>query len=179
MRGPTGQRGILFSVSDSKLDLIFLRHGLADWPDWKGSDDDRPLTEEGKKETHQVAAFLAKLGVKPRKIFTSPLPRASQTAEIAAEHLSASLITSDLLANGFSIRKLSQLLEKAKIDSVMLVGHEPDFSRIIEKLTGGEVKLKKSGVARLRLDPDKMKGQLQWLLPPAICKAAAKTPTRA
>ena len=158
-------------MADSKLDLIFLRHGLADWPNWKGSDDDRPLTEEGKKETHQVAAFLAKLGVKPRKIFTSPLPRASQTAEIAAEHLQAPLVISDLLAKGFNVRKLSQLLEKAKIDSVMLVGHEPDFSRVIEKLTGGDVKLRKSGVVRLRLDRDKMKGQLHWLLPPIICKA--------
>jgi phosphohistidine phosphatase len=155
-------------VADSKLDLIFLRHGLADWPAWKGDDDDRPLTVEGKKETHQVAAFLAKLGLKPRKIFTSPLPRALQTAEIAAEHFPAPLITSDLLAKGFNVRKLSQLLEKAKIDSVMLVGHEPDFSRVIEKLTGGDVKLKKSGVARLRLDPGKMKGQLHWLLPPQL-----------
>lgn len=166
-------------MADSKLDLIFLRHGQADWPDWTGDDDDRPLTEEGEKETHQVAAFLARLGVKPRKIITSPLPRALQTAEIAVEHLQSPLITSDLLANGFNVRKLSQLLEKGKIDSVMLVGHEPDFSSVIEKLTGGDVKLKKSGVARLRLDPDKMKGQLHWLLPPAICKAAAKTTIRA
>jgi phosphohistidine phosphatase len=175
MREPIGQHGTLFSMATGKLDLIFLRHGLADWPNWKGSDDDRPLTEEGKKETHQVAAFLAKLGLKPRKIFTSPLPRALQTAEIAAEHLQSPLLISDLLAKGFSVRKLSQLLDKAKIDSVMLVGHEPDFSRVIEKLTGGDVKLKKAGVVRLRLDPDKMTGKLLWLLPPAISKAAVKS----
>lgn len=164
-------------MASSKLDLIFLRHGLADWPNWKGSDDDRPLTEDGKKETHEVAAFLAKLGVKPEKIFTSPLPRAAQTAEIAAEHLQAPLITSDCLAKGFTARKLSQLLEKEKIDIVMLVGHEPDFSSVIEKLTGGAVKLKKSGVARLRIDRDKLKGQLHWLLPPVVCKAAGNKPT--
>lgn len=159
-------------MADSKLDLIFLRHGLADWPDWKGDDDDRPLTEEGKKETHQVAGFLARLGVKPRKIFTSPLPRALQTAEIAAEHLPAPLIISELLAKGFSVRKLSQVLAKGKADNFVLVGHEPDFSNVIEKLTGGDVKLKKSGVALVRLDSDRMKGQLRWLWPPVICKTA-------
>jgi len=164
-------------MGNSKLDLIFLRHGQADWPNWTGSDDDRPLTTEGKKETHEVASFLAKLGVKPQKIFTSPLPRASQTAEIAAEHLKAPLVTSDCLAKGFSVRNLSQLLEKGKIDSVMLVGHEPDFSSVIEELTGGAVKLKKSGVARLRLERDQMKGKLHWLLPPVICKAAVKMPS--
>jgi phosphohistidine phosphatase len=159
-------------MANLKLDLIFLRHGQADWPNWKGSDDERPLTEEGEKETHEVAAFLAKLGVKPQKIFTSPLPRAAQTAQIAAEHLKAPSVTSGCLAPGFSVRKLSQLLDEEKIDNVVLVGHEPDFSCVIAKLTGGDVKLKKSGVARLRLDRDKMKGQLHWLLPPAICKAA-------
>ena len=63
--------------------IYFLRHGEADWPDWKKPDDERPLTEKGKKEMHQVGAFLANLSVKPDVVLTSPLPRASQTAEIA------------------------------------------------------------------------------------------------
>jgi phosphohistidine phosphatase len=157
-------------MGNSKLDLIFLRHALADWPNWQGSDDDRPITDEGKKETHEVAGFLAKLGIKPQKIITSPLPRALQTAEIAAERLKVLIKISEYLANGFGVRELKKLLEKEKIDNVMLVGHEPDFSSLIEKLTGAAVKLKKSGVARIRLDRDKMSGQLLWLFPPAICK---------
>ena|SRR5713101_5017475 len=71
----------------AKLDLFFLRHGLADWPNWKESDDDQPLSDEGKSETHGVASFLVDVGVKPQKILTSSLPRASQTADIATEHL--------------------------------------------------------------------------------------------
>jgi phosphohistidine phosphatase len=69
------------------MELYFLRHGEADWPDWKKSDDERPLTKRGKKEMHEVAAFLVRLKVRPDLILTSPLPRAAQTAEIAAEHL--------------------------------------------------------------------------------------------
>lgn len=160
-------------MGDAKLDLFFFRHGLADWPNWRGDDDDRPLTEEGKKETHEIAAFLAKLGVKPQKIITSPLPRASQTADIAAEHLHAPLKTSECLAKGLSVRKLKDLLAGDKIDIVMLVGHEPDFSRVIEKLTGGDVKLRKSGVARIALDRKKMTARLHWLLTPELCRLRA------
>jgi Phosphohistidine phosphatase SixA len=53
----------------------------------------------------------------------------------------------------------------------MLVGHEPNFSRVIKALTGGEVKLRKSGVARLTIDPDTMQGRLDWLLTPKNCRA--------
>ena len=158
-------------MSNSKIDLIFLRHGQADWPNWQGSDDDRPLTEDGKKETHEVAAFLAKLAVKPQKIFTSPLPRASQTAEIAAEHLRTPLITSDCLAKGFGVQELKKLLDEEKIDNLMLVGHEPDFSKTVCKLTGARIKLAKAGIALVEVDADLSCGKLLWLFPPAICKA--------
>jgi phosphohistidine phosphatase len=160
-------------MGKAKLDLFFLRHGLADWPNWRGSDDDRPLTDEGRKEIHRVASFLAALAVRPQKIFTSPLPRAAQTADIAAEHLRAPIETARGLANGFDVDKLKKLLRDDKIDSIMLVGHEPDFSRVIEKLTGGDVKLKKTGVARLELDRNKMTARLRWLLTPALCQNSA------
>ena len=158
-------------MAGSKIDLIFLRHGLADWPHWKGSDDDRPLNEEGKKETHRVAAFLAEVGLEPQKILTSPLPRASQTADIAAEYIKAPIEMAKGLAKGFSVRKLKDLIESANSDSIMLVGHEPDFSCVIEKLTGGDIKLRKSGVARVSLDRKKMRGRLHWLLTPELCRS--------
>jgi len=55
------------------MQLYFLRHGEADWPDWKKSDDERPLTDFGKKEVRDVAKFLAHLKVRPDLIVTSPL----------------------------------------------------------------------------------------------------------
>jgi phosphohistidine phosphatase len=161
-------------MASSKVDLIFFRHGLADWPHWKGSDDDRPLNEVGKKETRRVAVFLAEVGLAPQKILTSPLPRASQTADIAGEYIKAPIETAKCLGKGFSVRKLKELVEAAGSDSIMLVGHEPDFSCVIEKLTGGDIKLRKSGVARLSLDRKKMRGRLHWLLTPALCRSKAK-----
>lgn len=161
-------------MAGSKIDLIFLRHGLADWPNWKGSDDDRPLNEEGKKETHRVAAFLAALGIEPQKILASPLPRASQTADIAAEYIKAPIEIAKSLSQGFNVRQLEKLLDGKNLESVMLVGHEPDFSDVIESLSGGDIKLRKSGVARLSLDRKKMRARLQWLLTPATCRASVE-----
>src|SRR5207245_1323191 len=91
------------------MQLYFLRHGEADWPDWKKSDDERPLTKRGKKEMHEVGAFLARLKVRPDLILTSPLPRASQTAEIAAEHLKSKCREDNRLAPGFGPAELEEL----------------------------------------------------------------------
>jgi phosphohistidine phosphatase len=146
--------------------LYFLRHGAADWPDWKKPDDERPLTKPGRRELHQVGEFLARLKVKPDLILTSPLPRAAETAEIAAEYLQARVHEERLLAPGFGHSDVKRLLRKFPQQVLMLVGHEPDFSSAIEGLTGGAVKLSKAGVALV--DMDSGKGRLRWLFPPKI-----------
>lgn len=150
--------------------IYFLRHGEADWPDWKKPDDERLLTEKGKKEMHEVGAFLANLSVKPDVVLTSPLPRASQTAEIAARYVDSKCVEDELLAPGFGRSELKKLLKKRRGDSVMLVGHEPDFSRTVCKLTGARIKLSKAGVALVEVDIGLSCGKLLWLFPPKIAK---------
>lgn len=150
--------------------IYFLRHGEADWPDWKESDDERPLTEKGKKEMHQVGAFLANLSVKPDVVLTSPLPRASQTAEIAARYIDARCVEEKSLAPGFGRSELKKIVKKCGAESLMVVGHEPDFSKTLGKLTGARVKLAKAGIALVEVDPDLSSGKLLWLFPPKIAK---------
>jgi len=150
--------------------LYFLRHGEADWPDWKKPDDERPLTKRGKKEIHEVANFLARLKVRPALVVTSPLPRASQTAEIAAEELKAKLRNDELLAPGFDMDELRKLWKRHRAKSLMLVGHEPDFTNVISKLTGAALKLSKAGVALLDLDLEAEEGRLLWLFPSKLAK---------
>ena len=152
------------------MELYFLRHGEAEWPDWKKSDDERPLTKRGKKEMHEVAAFLVRLKVRPDLILTSPLPRAAQTAEIAAEHLEAKCHEEQRLAPGFGPAELEQVICKHPVESLMIVGHEPDFTKTISTLTGASLKLSKAGVALVDLDPSSRKGRLLWLFPPKIAK---------
>lgn len=148
--------------------LYFLRHGVADWPDWKKPDDERPLTKAGRKEVHKVAEFLTRLKVELDLILTSPLPRAAQTADIAAEHFKVRVREEKLLEPGFRREDLKQILRKYPEQVLMLVGHEPDFSDVIGKISGGDVKISKTGVALVELDGSK--GKLLWLFPPRLAK---------
>src|SRR5215471_16942710 len=108
------------------MQLYFLRHGEADWPDWNKPDDERPLTDFGKKEVRRVTKFLDRLKVEPDLIVTSPLPRASQTAEIVAAELKTKLRADEALVPGFGIDELRTVLKRHGSKILMLVGHEPD-----------------------------------------------------
>src|SRR5205814_3452030 len=99
------------------MQLYFLRHGEADWPGWTKPDDERPLTDFGKKEVRQVAKFLSRLKVKLDSIVTSPLPRALQTAEIAAEQLKTKLGQDEALEPGFGISELRNVLKIGRAHS--------------------------------------------------------------
>jgi phosphohistidine phosphatase len=151
------------------MKLYFLRHGKADWPDWDRPDDERPLTDEGKKEVAAVAKLLARLEITP-VILTSPLPRASQTAEIAGKYLNAKVHPEPLLRPGFDATHLRKILGNFSGKSLMVVGHEPDFTRTILQLTGAKTKMSKAGVAFVDLEAGPMKGVLRWLVPPKFAK---------
>src|ERR1700757_1332729 len=159
-------------VQDLTMQLYFLRHGEADWPVWTKPDDERPLTDFGKKEVRQVAKFLNRLKVKPDLVVTSPLPRASQTAEVAAEQLKTKLRQDEALEPGFGISELRSVLTRHRSKVLMLVGHEPDFTSVISALTGASLKLSKAGVALIDINPETEEGKLLWLFPPKFARKA-------
>jgi phosphohistidine phosphatase len=153
------------------MKIYFLRHGDADWPDWQGSDDDRPLTKKGKKELRRVAEYLSAHAIGPAMILSSPLPRAAETAEIVADELGLEVTAEPALAPGFDPEKLHGLLQQHAGHDLMLVGHEPSLSQGVAALSGGQVKLAKAGLARVDLeDPNQPHGQLIWLLSPKLMK---------
>lgn len=150
------------------MTICFLRHGEADWPNWSKPDDERPLTERGRREMKRVAKLLERLEFSSDVIFTSPLPRAAQTAEIAAKRLRLKPQVAAVLAHGFSLEKLRRLVGKVEAECVMVVGHEPEFSEVIRELTGGKVKLSKAGIALVETNRGCTSGKLLWLLPPKV-----------
>lgn len=147
------------------MKLFLLRHGKADWPDWDGDDDERPLTDEGVQEMRIIAAILKRLKVSPDVVLTSPLPRALRTAEITAKALGAAIEERDELRPGFNRGDCDTLLVTRPDADVMLVGHEPDFSALIRSLTGGEVKLSKAGIAAIQMGGELSAPRLLWLFP--------------
>ena len=150
------------------MTVYFLRHGEADWPGWDKPDDERPLTKRGKKEMRRVARFLCELEIAPSLILSSPLPRAWQTAEIVAEYLDVPLREESALGKDFNAAKFATILRRNPVAELMIVGHEPDFSAVIQALTGGDVKLAKAGIARVDLDDGGTAGRLIWLVPPKV-----------
>jgi phosphohistidine phosphatase len=154
--------------------VYFLRHGKAEnRMDWRGDDGARPLTAEGEKELRREASVLRAMDLELDVIVTSPLARARRTAEIVADELGLSgrLAEDTRLAHGFNVRRLEQLLAAhGPAQSVMVVGHEPDFSATVSELIGGgDVVLKKGGLARVDVTaPVAGGGELVWLLTPPL-----------
>ena len=152
------------------MNLYFLRHGLADWPNWDRPDAERPLTPEGIQRMKAEAKAMKGLGIAPALIAASPLVRAKQTAEIVADRFGLTVNATPLLAPGFGMRQLTALLrDMSGVKEAMLVGHEPDFSATISDLIGGgRVVMKKGGLARVEVDPESLTGELVWLLAPKV-----------
>ena len=152
------------------MQLYFLRHGLADWPDWDPAQDHlRPLTKDGLKKMKAEAKALARLGLQFDAILSSPYTRAVQTADIVAEQLGLEVVEDERLAPGFNLERLNEIVTRYPTAQVLLlVGHEPTFSSTITTLIGGgRLTLKKGALARVEITSfEPLSGELLWLLQP-------------
>ena len=156
------------------MTVFFLRHGIAEEREqWPGTDFDRPLADRGRELLQDEARGIELLGLSIDAILSSPLTRAYSTAEIVAARLGllGLLETNDLLRPGFNAGKLPELLSRRPREgSALLVGHEPDFSATIGVVIGGgRIRCKKGSLVCLELESvSPPKGELLWVLPPAI-----------
>src|ERR1041385_3939688 len=156
------------------MNIFILRHGLAVDHGAPGYPDDasRPLTAEGKAKVRQIARAIEKLDLDFDLILSSPLKRARQTAEIAAEELrlNKKLAFSDALTPHGNTKDLINQINQLEPKNIVLVGHEPYLSELISLLVSGSsgfsVELKKGGLAKLSSE-DLKHGRcasLEWLL---------------
>jgi phosphohistidine phosphatase len=160
------------------MKLYLLRHGDAGERNAEGytTDAARTLTPKGIKRTRQLANALRQMEISFDAIYSSPLIRAQQTAEIIARslQLEKQLRTTSQLAPDYALTDALLLIEGAvvKAKAILLVGHEPQFSQLISLLcTGGThlgLVLKKGGLCRLELTAIKSGpcATLEWLLSP-------------
>jgi len=154
--------------------LYVMRHAEAVEANDTLQDEWRYLTEKGRTAAEKVSSAVAKSGPKPRLTITSPLTRAVQTAEIAAQKACRKniVVSSALLLPGADVTELVSHLKSFKdAKRVMLVGHEPQLGSLIARLLGNEdgtVLLKKSSCVALKLDlntDDKPASFLGYLAP--------------
>ena len=122
--------------------IYLLRHGEA-VPHGETDDAARPLTPKGERQSEGAGRALAALGEEIDACLTSPKVRAADTARLACGALGIEPETAPELAGG----AFDALALAAGRGDVLLVGHEPDFSDEVARLTGGKVKLRKGGLA--------------------------------
>ena len=122
--------------------IWLLRHGDAE--DGAGKPDaERELTAKGRRQSETAGRALAALGAEIDACLASPKARALETARIACEALGVEPEAAPELRGGpFDAIALS-----GGRGEILLVGHEPDFSDEIARITGARVKLKKGGLA--------------------------------
>jgi phosphohistidine phosphatase len=152
---------------EDQMELLLFRHGDAKPAPPGGSDEDRELTERGRQEIQSIADALHRAGLVADLLFTSPLIRARQTAEIIQRVFGAPAKTDHRLRPGCRLGTIQDLVGGLSDERVVIVGHEPDMSDIVGQLTGGRVKFKTGGFARIRIDRvEPGQGLLLWLLSP-------------
>jgi phosphohistidine phosphatase len=159
--------------------LLVFRHGIAQNHAADGTDASRALTTAGAERARAAARGLHRICDPLDVILTSPRLRALQTAEQAAAAFGCAVEVLDALSGGppdDTLRALAARDEQA----VMIVGHEPMLSELVEQVcTGGRrlgfVDLRKAGCACLDvvLQPggDVTAATLLWLATPRMLRA--------
>ena len=150
--------------------LYLLRH--ADARTEAVSDEERQISQKGISQAKRVAKFCASNELLPGIILTSPIRRAQETAELFSVETNVKRV----LALGFlksgmtSEQALEGLAEYAEFESVMIVGHEPDFSELVAALLGlsdrERVRLRKASLTAIEISEVKAgRGVLQFSIP--------------
>jgi phosphohistidine phosphatase len=111
--------------------LVLVRHAEAAPGD---PDELRALTPEGQEQAQRLGDRLRSEGVEPDAVLSSPLLRARQTAEAVGFGEPEAL---DLLAPGATVEDVRAAIA-GRGDTVVVVGHQPDCSRVTAALRGGD-----------------------------------------
>lgn len=153
------------------MHIYFLRHGDAS-SDSRIDDSERPLTDLGRHQATLISTLLQRINVVIDVAFSSPLKRAQDTTSIILSNINKKqIVYSELLLNGSDLRQLFKQLNKLKVSSVLLVGHEPYLSEaislLIDENRSPEIEMKKCSLALvdISIPIHQGTGLLKFLIP--------------
>jgi len=119
--------------------LYIARHAKSSWDDSSLSDFERPLKKRGEKDAPMMGKILYSKDVQPDLIISSPAQRAISTAHILATEIKypiENIVTNEAIYEA-STSTLLDIIEQLDdtLKSVMLIGHNPSFTRLANYLT--------------------------------------------
>ena len=158
------------------IQFVLIRHGIAENCSEDRRDFSRRLTEKGRQRLAATLPSLLPL-LRPmleeqqeRQIWTSPLIRAIETAEIAADIFNIDkVISCDFIAEGYfngfwnAVEELDQSADR----TIFVVGHEPFMGYWSQALCGAFLPFKKGAAACFVYQKgDPGTAELQWFFQP-------------
>lgn len=153
------------------IHLYIVRHGEAE--PVIAEDSLRELTEVGRQEAQKAAVWLSNEVDEFDLVFASPYVRAQQTKGEIAEKIrfKEEQTSESIIPSGDAASVADELL--ARIDSMgksdanlLCVSHMPLVSYLIGELTGYTPIMATAGVAKIKVDLEKWRGQLETLIAP-------------
>lgn len=169
------------------MNLLVIRHAIAEdkerFAATGRSDDQRPLTDEGRTKMRRAAEGLRVVARRVHALASSPLVRARETAEIVAPALRAPRIELvDALRPERRFEELAGWLRERGTPNdeddedertIAIVGHEPHLSGLVTWFMAGKtdsrIELKKGAACLLEFGSAPAAGAatLKWALTPA------------
>lgn len=156
------------------MKIYVFRHGTSESGNRReeGKGSEAGLTDEGRRQVRNISRAAKGLAVSPTVIFTSPLTRAVQSAEVArdAEWQDTEVRLTDALlpdARPIDVYALLDILSAA--DSAVLVTHYPLLRRLLVDMLGCDADIEVQNGAIVHVEfkgkPSASSGTLKWLLP--------------
>jgi phosphohistidine phosphatase len=136
--------------------LILVRHAKSSKDDPSLPDKERPLNDRGQREAPEMGERLAKRDSNPDLIVSSPALRALATAQLVAKELGYPRkdIEVDERVYQSDVQTLLDVIHQFgdKRKRVMLVGHNPEFSELAQRLDSGIDELPTCAVVEFAFD---------------------------
>jgi len=159
------------------LQLVLMRHGKSDWDASYGADHDRPLNERGVRSARLMGRLLTEADQVPDLVISSTATRAHRTALLAAESggWGCDVVTDRSIYGGVTQAVRDSVRRNGGSNRrILVVGHEPTWSRLVFELVGARVEMKTASVAGVGLmieeweALDEATGWLDYLIHPRM-----------
>lgn len=139
-----------------KRTLLLVRHAKSSWDEVVLPDRERPLSERGKRDAPLMGERLARDGVKPDLILSSPARRALSTARLIAmalDYQAGDILVDDRLYACDANTLLGVIAELGDdLKRVMIVGHNPELTELAHRFSREITRMPTCAVAQFTFD---------------------------